>query len=254
MRVEERQRLVLQRIHSNGSVSVGELVAELGVSEMTIRRDLRDLEHESQLRRVRGGAVSARGRAYEPPFLLRADGQGDAKTRIGRRAAELIQDGASVALDVGTTTLEIARHLLNRQNLTVITPSLRLASLLSEQPNIRLILAGGIVRQGELSLIGELAERAFTGFFVDQLFLAVGGVSAEAGLTEYNLEDAQVKRAMLRSAKEVILTADATKFGRTAFAAVAPLAALHRLITDAAPPPPLAHMLADLSVEVLIAQ
>lgn len=253
MIAEDRHRIILERIHSNGSVTIADMVSRLGVSEMTARRDLRELEQAGHLRRVHGGAISARGRAYEPPYLLRSNDQVEAKACIGRRAAELIGDGASIALDVGTTTLEIARHLVGRHNLTVITPSLRIAHLLSEQPHIRLILPGGILRAGELSLVGELAERAFAGFFVDQLFLGVGSVSAEAGLTEFNLEDAQVKRAMLRSAKEVILVADSAKFNRTAFAAVAPLAAIHRLITDAPPPAPLAQALTEHGIEVIVA-
>jgi DeoR/GlpR family transcriptional regulator of sugar metabolism len=253
MLVEERYRYIVSQIDCAGSVRMADLVSELGVSEMTVRRDLRELENAGHLRRVRGGAVSARGRAYEPPYFLRLDEHADAKARIGRAAAELIADGASVALDVGTTTLEIARQIVGRANLTVLTPSLRIGSLLSEQPQIRTILAGGIIRAGELSLIGELAESSFDAFHVDKLFLGVGGISVEAGLTEYNIEDVRVKRAMLRSAKEVIVVADASKFGRTAFGAIAALDAVNRLVTDQPLPPALARACAEKAIGVLVA-
>jgi DeoR/GlpR family transcriptional regulator of sugar metabolism len=253
MLVEERFRYILNLIESIGSVNNAELVAQFGVSEMTIRRDLRELENAGHLRRVRGGAVSARGRAYEPPFVLRVDEEADAKIRIGRQAAALIGDGATVALDVGTTTLQIARHIAGRSNLTVLTPSLRIASLLSEQPHIRTIISGGIIRAGELSLVGELAEQACASYFVDKLFLGVGGISVEAGLTEYNIEDVRVKRAMLRSAKEVIVVADASKFNQVAFGAIAPLSAVNRLVTDQSLPRPLAQACAEHRIEVIIA-
>jgi len=119
---------------------------------MTIRRDLIDLEKEGLVRRVPGGAVSSRGRSFEPSLLLRAGAHGDSKECIGAQAAQLVEDGDRLALDVGTTPLEAARHLLGRRNLTIITPSLNIATLLLNQPDMRLILPGGIVRPGEFSL------------------------------------------------------------------------------------------------------
>ena len=250
--VERRQR-ILELVETEGSVSVDELAQRFGVSEMTIRRDLRILESDGLLRRIHGGATSNRGRSYEPPFLLRTRKQAEAKTRIGRRAAEMIGNGDSVALDVGTTTLEIARHLGGKQDLTIITPSLHIANVLASQPGIRLILTGGILRPGELSLIGHLAERAFEEFHVDKLFLGIGGISFEAGLTEFNLEDAQTKKAMLRCAKECIVVADATKFHHIAFAAVAPLEAVHRIVTDDSLDAETADRLRELGIEVILA-
>ncbi|MEW6232745.1 MAG: DeoR/GlpR family DNA-binding transcription regulator, partial [Chloroflexota bacterium] len=117
---EERRQKILQLIETQGSVDVSDLCTRFGVSEMTIRRDLADLQSKGLLRRVRGGAVNARGRSYEPPFLIRAMKHRAEKARIGQAAAALIGDGDSVALDVGTTTLEIARHLEGRQNLTIV--------------------------------------------------------------------------------------------------------------------------------------
>lgn|SRR5574341_632108 len=232
---EGRRALILREIDDRGSVRVIELASRLGVSEMTVRRDLTDLEREGGVRRVHGGAVSARGRSYEPPLILRSTENQDAKKRIGKLAASLVADGDSIAIDIGSTTHELAHNLLGRRNLTVITSSLHIANLLTSQPDIRLILSGGIVRKGEASLVGDLAQYAYQNFFVDRLFLGVGAIDAKAGLTEYNLDDALVKQAMIRCAKEIIVLADMTKFDHVAFARIAPLNVIHQIVTDRAP-------------------
>lgn len=249
----ERQQVILGLLNAKGAVTVGELVERFDVSEMTIRRDLLLLERKRLLRRVRGGAVSDRGRAYEPPYLTRSDEHREEKERIGRAAASLVQNGESLTLDVGTTTLEVARALLDKQDLTVITPSFRIASLLSDAPGMRIILTGGILRPGELSLVGHLAERVFADFYVDKLFLGAGGVDFEGGLTEYNLEDALVKQAMLKSAKEVILVADSSKFNRLAFTAIAPLQVVNRLVTDSGLDRESVSRLEEMGIEVILA-
>ncbi|HIC90029.1 MAG TPA: DeoR/GlpR transcriptional regulator [Anaerolineae bacterium] len=250
---EERRQHILQIVANEGSVSVADLCHRFDVSEMTIRRDLRLLESEGLLRRVHGGAVSGRGRSFEPPFLLRAGEQQAEKERIGKRAAALVEDGDSIALDVGTTTLEVARHLRDKTDLTVITTSLPIATVLANQPNIRLIVTGGILRPGEQSLIGELAIRAFQDFYVDKAFIGIGGIAWKEGLTEYNLEDAQVKKALIRSAKERIVVTDASKFGRVTFAAVAPLNEIDKIVTDALPDARLLAALKEMDIEIIVA-
>lgn len=253
MLYKERQRTILDILDAQNSITVSELVARFGVSEMTIRRDLSALERRGLLRRVHGGAISARGRAYEPPYLTRSDQQSIAKQRIGKVAADFVHDGDSLILDVGTTTLEVARQLVYKQNLTIITPSFWIAALLADHAGIRLILSGGILRPGELSMVGHLAERVFQEFYVDKLFLGAGAVDVEAGLTEYNLEDTLVKKAMLKSAKEVILVADATKFHRVAFTSIAPLKAVHRIVTDSSLDPETVARLEEQGIEVILA-
>lgn len=252
MLADERRRRIVQLVETEGSASVDDLAQRFDVSEMTIRRDLRTLENRGLIKRVHGGATSARGRSYEPPFLLRKTEHADAKAAIGQRAAEMVEDGDSVALDVGTTTLEVARHLEDKQNLTIITPSLHIANLLASHPSLRLILVGGILRPGELSLVGSLAEYAFQQFYVDKLFLGIGGISFEAGLTEFNLEDAQTKRAMLRCAKECIVVADASKFDQIAFAAVAPLDVAHKIVTDRNLDSGVVKRLREMDIEVVL--
>ncbi len=248
----ERHQAILDLLESKDSLQVTELVEMFDVSEMTIRRDLDVLERKGLLRRVHGGAVSNRGRSYEPTFLLRSADRIEEKKRIGQAAADLIQSGDSVMLDVGTTTLEIARHLYDRHNLTIITPCFQIAANLVEHPGIRLVLTGGILRPGELSLVGHLAERAIQDFYVDKLFMGAGGVDLEAGFTEFNLEDTLVKKAMLRSAKEITVVVDSSKFGQVAFTAIAPLRAANRIITDSNLHQQMVEKILDNGVEVIL--
>jgi DeoR family transcriptional regulator, fructose operon transcriptional repressor len=233
----ERHRQILKQLDQHDSILVADLVVLFDVSEATIRRDLDILERKGLLRRIYGGAVSSSGRSYEPSFLTRSSKFTDEKNRIGAAAAGLIHNGDSIMLDVGTTTLEIARHLYDRQNLTVITPCFQIAALLVEHPGIRLILTGGILRRGELSLVGRIAERTISEFHVDKLFMGAGGVDPVAGFTEFNLEDAQVKQAMLRNARHITVVFDASKYGNVALNALAPLTAANRIVTDTNLPP-----------------
>jgi DeoR/GlpR family transcriptional regulator of sugar metabolism len=248
----ERHQAIIDLLHKNDSVQVTELVVLLDVSEMTIRRDLDVLERKGLLRRIHGGAISNHGRSYEPPFLIRTTEQTEEKSRIGRAAAALIQKGDSVMLDVGTTTLEIARNLTGQQNLTVVTSCFQIAASLAEHPGIRLILTGGIMRQAELSLVGHLAVRTVRDFYVDKFFMGAAGVDLEAGFTEFNLEDTLVKQAMLRSAKDITAVVDSSKFGQVAFTAIAPLRAVNRIITDSGLSPQLSREIQRMGIELIL--
>jgi DeoR/GlpR family transcriptional regulator of sugar metabolism len=219
---------------------------------------LRDLDREGLLRRVHGGAVSSFGRSYEPPYQIRITRQVEAKQAIGIKAAEMILDGDSIALDVGSTALEVVPALRGKHNLTILTASLPIAyeicSTLSLSNDVRLILTGGIVRPEELSMVGSIAERTYSEFFVDKAFIGVGGISLEDGLTEYNLEDALVKRVFIHSAKHRIVMADGSKFGRTTFTKMAPLSLVDIVITDNTVPQKMVTALQELGIEVIIAE
>lgn len=253
MSVEARQEFILKELGERGEVSVATLSRERHVSEMTIRRDLEALERQGLLRRVHGGAISAVSRGYEPPYALRAGRGAEAKVRIARLAASLVGDGEALVLDVGTTALELARAIAGRTGLTVLTPSLRATELLTPNPDLRVIVTGGIVRPGELSLVGDLAERAFADLHCDVAYLGAGGVDASVGVTEFNLDDARVKRAAIASARRCVVLADASKLDRIAVARVCPIERVDVLITDADAPEPVVAQLRDRDVEVLVA-
>jgi DeoR/GlpR family transcriptional regulator of sugar metabolism len=250
----ERRKQILELIEKRNSISVAELCQLLEVSDMTIRRDLRILSNRGLLERVHGGALSRRGRSYEPPYLSRASNQVVQKEIIGRCAAALVHEGDSIALDVGTTTLELAKALVHTPNLTIMTASLPIANVLCEAPNIRLILTGGIVRHQELSMIGHIAEQTYREFHIDKAFVGIGGLHPEAGLTEYNLEDTLVKKAMIASAEQVIVVADSSKLGETCFASVGPLSIVDTLVTDTNAPSEIIEQLRARDIEIIFAQ
>ncbi len=252
MDFETRRNAIISAVELQGTVKVAHLAKELGVTEMTIRRDLNQLELEGLVKRIHGGGIKTSGRSYEPTLVFRSTIHVDQKKQIARQASELVVEGDFIALDVGSTTCEIARCLVNRHNITVITPSLYIANLLVNHPEIRLILPGGIVRPGETSMIGELSHRAFEMLHVDRFFMGVGGIDANAGLTEYNWDDTLVKQAIMKNAKQIIVTADSSKFDRIATVNIAPLEKIDILVTEQPPTSPLSDALQKAEVTVLI--
>ncbi|HVB70175.1 MAG TPA: DeoR/GlpR family DNA-binding transcription regulator [Acidimicrobiales bacterium] len=249
MNASRRRADIAERLRVEGEASISVLATEYGTSEMTIRRDLDYLEEEGLARRARGGAIFLHSRSYEPPIHQRAGVQAEAKCQIGAAAAATVLEGETIILDVGTTTAAMAKALRHDLEVTVVTNSLLIANELASKPRVRTILTGGTVRPGEMSLVGPRAQSAFGEYHCDAVFLGIAAVSTE-GLTEYNEDDAHVKRAAIASARRVVLLADATKLGRVTFAAVAPLAELDVLITDAAEDHEVVLAAHDLGVEV----
>jgi DeoR/GlpR family transcriptional regulator of sugar metabolism len=251
MSTHERRGAIRGFLANRGEVGIAELAAEFDVSEMTIRRDLEELEDEGVGRRVRGGAIATVSRSYEPPLATRATEAQDAKRRIAEAAADYIEYGETAILDVGSTTFALAQRLRGRGGFTIVTPSVQAATELAGDPNTRVILTGGIVRPGELSLIGDLAESTFSQLNCDVLFLGVGGIDAEKGLTEYNLDDTRVKRAAIKAASRKVALADQTKLGRVCLAAIASLSEIDVLITDAALTHPVLAAVREAGVEIV---
>ena len=246
-----RKQAILERLHKKGEIQISDLAEYFGISEMTIRRDLESLEMDGFIRRIRGGAIPATSRSYEPPILTRESQNHEAKIRIGRAAAELLRDGETVILDVGTTVLQMARAINSRMPLTIVTSSLLIATELSSKPQVRTIVSGGEVRPGELSLIGASTENAFQNFNCDSFFIGVAGVSAANGLTEYNLDDSRVKKSAIKASARKIVLADSSKIGKVAFASVAELSEIDILITDASPINKEIDLIKDAGVEVI---
>jgi DeoR/GlpR family transcriptional regulator of sugar metabolism len=248
---ETRRRTITGFLADKGQVGIADLATQFEVSEMTIRRDLEELEGQGVARRVRGGAIATVSRGYEPPWASRATDAPVAKRRIAEAATGFIEYGETAILDVGTTTLELARCLRGRGGLTIVTPSVQAAVELGGDPNSRVIMTGGIVRPGELSLVGSLAEDTFAQFNCDVLFLGVGGIDIDKGLTEYNLDDTRVKRAALKAASRCVVLADATKLDRVCLGTIASLEEIDVLITDADPRHHVVQAVRDVGVEVL---
>lgn len=227
----ERFLAIMNTLRSHDSVSVAELAAEHGVSEMTIRRDLDELAQQGVVRRVRGGALSLLLRGEEPPFGVREREAVEAKQRIGVETAALIADGEAVLLDGGTTALEVARALTERR-VTVLPLAMQAATLLAAAPRVRLVLPGGEVRQGEQNFTGPLTESSIRALRFDTAVIGCCGLSAQHGLTAHDLPEVAVKQAAIASARRVVAVCDSGKFTRTAFGAVCALSRLDVVVTD----------------------
>jgi DeoR/GlpR family transcriptional regulator of sugar metabolism len=231
----ERLRLIAEATRDAGEMSVAELAALTGASEMTIRRDLEALASQGVLERYRGGARSLLLRGEEPPYALRITEDTEVKERIAAEVAALLADGESVVLDSGTTCVAVARALRDRR-MTVVPLSLHAVNALVGAPSLTLLFPGGAPRPGELALTGPLTEGSLASLRFDTAVLGCCGLSAAHGVTGHDLADAAVKRAAMRSASRVIAAADSSKFTRTALAVVAPVSELDVVVTDSGVP------------------
>jgi DeoR family transcriptional regulator of aga operon len=235
--VTDRLDVTLRLVRNAGRASLADLASRLGVSEMTVRRDLDALQARGLVERVRGGAVAVAEPESAAGFAARADWQVGLKERIGRVAAALVEPGATVLLDAGTTTVHVARALADRAAagegpFTVAVLSLPAADALADRPGVRLLVVGGESRPGERSLAGPLTAAVLRQLTFDLFVMSIGAVSAEAGWSEFTLEDAAVKQVALQQARSSLVVADASKLGVRAFASVAPLDVVGRLVTD----------------------
>lgn len=251
-----RHSRIVEILDDRNTASVADLSAELDVSEMTIRRDLLELERTGILRRIHGGATRTTGRAYEPPFRVRQMNDSSIKRAIAKAAAAMIDDGDALGIDVGSTVLEIVPQI-TVSNLTIVTASLRVAMAVAEhhalEQTVRLISTGGVLRAEELSFTGQAAVQSFGRFRIDKAFLGVGGLSVANGATEFNLEDSDVKRAMVQSANSVIVLADSGKLENVGFAEVCPIEDIDVLVTDDRADPALLETFRAAGVEVVVA-
>lgn len=255
MEVGERRTQVEARIVGAGEMSFSALAAEFDVSEMTIRRDVEVLQSAGLVRRVTGGAIALLGTASEPSYGLRAEHAADSKAHIARKIADLLVAGETVALDSGSTVAAVAKAIRGRDlGLTIVTPSITVATTLADEPDTKIFLVGGAVRPGELSLIGPEAERGFGRYNCDTFVLGVAGVHARRGLTDYHPQEAAVKQAALAASSRVILGADAVKLGQVYLINIAPLSGVHALVTDGAADDPTVEAARSAGIDVITVQ
>ncbi len=248
----ERQHKILEILQTNPSVRVSDLSEQLGVSEVTIRRDLDKMHEARQIRRIRGGAIRVERAAPEPPANYRTTEKADEKRRIGQAAAALIQDGEIAFIGSGTTALEVARNLIGRKNLTIITNALNVINTLAFEEGITLIHTGGMLRVSELSFIGHITDQSLRDLHPQKAIIGIRAVSLKDGLTNDFLPEVTTDRAILQAAPEVILVADHSKFGKISTAFVAPLSAVHRVVTDSGIQTEIITELQRMNIDVII--
>jgi DeoR family fructose operon transcriptional repressor len=228
----ERHQQILDTARSQGRVEVAGLARDLSVTPETVRRDLTALERRGALRRVHGGAIPVERLGFEPGVADREMQAADEKERIARAALDELPDGGSIILDAGTTTARLAELLPLDRELTVVTHSIPVATILTTRPNISLHLLGGSVRSRTLAAVGEWTRAQVAELFVDVAFIGTNGVSVERGLTTPDVAEARVKKALIEAARRTVVLADHSKFGREDFARVAPLSLIDTIITD----------------------
>ena len=241
---EQRRALILDEVRRRGGVRVNELTRKLGVSDMTVRRDLDALARQGVLEKVHGGAVPlADASTHEPGFEAKSSLELSAKADIARAAAAMAQPGSAIALSGGTTTYALAQHLVEVPELTVVTNSVRVADIFhtaqrgpgggrTPRPGAATVVLTGGVRTPSDSLVGPVADAAIRSLHFDVLFLGVHGISVEAGLSTPNLAEAETNRHFVGSARRVVVVADHTKWGTVGLSSFASLAEVDTLVTD----------------------
>lgn len=232
MYAPERHQQILETARANGRVEVAGLARDLAVTPETVRRDLTALERRGVLRRVHGGAIPVERLAMEPGVADRESHSAGQKERIARAALDELPDGGSIILDAGTTTVRLAELLPTDRDLTVVTHSIPVASILISRANITLHLLGGIVRGRTLAAVGDWTRAQIAEVYADIAFMGTNSISVERGLTTPDIAEAGVKRALIGAARRIVVLADHTKFGRESFARVAPLSDVDTVITD----------------------
>lgn len=229
---EERRERILYILNGHGRCLVSDLARDLSVSEVTIRQDLDLLEQRGLLRRTHGGAILTSKIGFERPFQVQEASFHEEKERIGKAAAELIADGDTVILDVGTTVTELARHINGKQGLTILTNALNIALLLEDNPGNTVIVTGGTLRPIQHSLVSPYGSLILERVHADIAFFGVNGIEANHGVTNVNIAEAEMKGLFLKAARRRVVLADSSKIGNIALAKFADINEIDWLITD----------------------
>lgn len=254
MLANQRRDKILELLHEDGSAKVVKLAKIFRVSEVTIRQDLEKLEQDGYVKREHGGAFLKNVEDSVKSFTLLNQDNIEQKQIIGKKAAELIETGETIILDSGSTTTEIAKNLIGKKDITVITDALNIAMMLGAEPGIEVIVTGGEFKPPTLSLTGQKAASFFEDINADKLFLATAGISLRSGLTYPSLSDIVVKKAMIEAADITYLVADSSKIGKNAFASLGALSLIDYIITDNLIDKKRAQILRDHKIEILIAE
>ena len=231
----ERRREILSRLTVNGKVIVAELAKDFGVTEETIRRDLEKLDKEGLVSKTYGGAVSKHSSAIDLPYNIRESVNVAQKQQIAQTIADLIEDGERVMIDSSSTALYAIKKMKEKQNLTIITNSVKILLELADKPDWTVLSTGGILKKNALALMGSSAEKMINSYHVDTAICSCKGLDMELGITDSNENDSLIKQAMFHSAERKILALDAEKFDKKSFVKVCDISDLDLIVTDSAP-------------------
>ena len=248
MNLPPRQQQILELVRERGYVSIEEMAQLFVVTPQTIRRDINQLAEADLLRRYHGGAAydsSVENTAY----AMRADQMRDEKRRIGEAIAAPLPDHASIFINIGTTTESIARALLNHNHLKIITNNLHVASILSAKDDFEVLIAGGKVRR-DGGIVGQASVDFINQFKFDFALVGISGIDSDGSLLDFDYQEVRVSQAIIANARQVILAADSSKFGRNAMVRLGPITLIDCLVTDQPPVPELAQLLAQNKIRL----
>ena len=232
MFAQVRKQAITEIVNQKGNVTVGELCERFQVSPATIRNDLRELEEAGAIERTHGGAINCQKAVYEPNTYQKEVQHVLEKEAIVKVAAEFIKPGDAIALDTGTTTFQLAKHLVGIERLTVVTNDLQIAAWLERNTDVSILMAGGAVRRHFHCTVGLTAMNTISKLRVDKVFAAANGVSVDYGLSTPSIDMANIKTGLVEAAEEVFLLCDSSKINRNSLVVFAPISQVDVMITD----------------------
>lgn len=247
-----RQIDIMELARRSGRVDVEGLAAHFDVTPQTIRKDLNTLCENRSLMRVHGGAVYPSG-VSNFAYDARRGLAEEAKRNIGLRVAELIPDNASIMLNIGTTTEQVAEALRRHQGIMVITNNINVANILREVPSAEVVIAGGLVRHSDGGIVGEVTVDFIRQFKVDYAVIGASAIDEDGAILDYDYREVRVAQAIIEHARQTILVADAMKFERSAPVRIAQLSQIDMFVTDRTPPPPVVDICVAAGVRLLLA-
>ncbi|MES2742961.1 MAG: DeoR/GlpR family DNA-binding transcription regulator [Pseudomonadota bacterium] len=253
MIMNPRQRLLLDAVRHQLTVSVEDLAGQLHVTPQTVRRDVKQLELAGLLVRYHGGVGLPSSSLQNIDYRQRQTLNSDAKRRIAAAVARQVPHGCSMLINIGTTTEEVARALAWHKGLHVVTNNLNVAAILADNAQCEVIVAGGVVRGRDRGIVGEATIDFIRQFKVDIGVIGISSIDDDGSLRDFDAREVKVAQAIIEQSREVWLVADQDKFGRKALVRMAHLSQIDRLFTDAAPPASLAKLLQEAGVEVVVA-
>lgn len=250
--ITDRHKYILEKLKREGKVNIVDLVEEMAVSGVTIRKDLKLLEDKKLLFRTRGGGSMNNPYAIDRPIYEKEFINSDEKKRIAQAAVELIGQTDSIMIGSGTTVFEVARALHPDHHLTVITPALKVGLELSNKPNIEVLQLGGLIRQNSSSVAGAHAIRVLEDISCSILFLGVDGIDLDFGVSISNLSEATLNQKMIETAQTVVVLADSTKFDRRGLGRICSLEQVHYIITDSRASKNTMKAIEDRGVKIIV--
>lgn len=247
----ERRREILARLSANGKVIVSELAKDFQVTEETIRRDLEKLDREGLASKTYGGAVSRQNSALDLPYNVRESVNVEQKQRIADTLARIINDGDRLMLDASSTSLYVVKRIKEKQNLTIITNSVKILLELADKTDWTVLSTGGLLKKGALSLMGSSAEKMVNSYHVDAAICSCKGIDMSVGITDSNENDSLIKQAMYHSAEKRILALDSEKLDKKSFVKVCDFEDVDLIVMDRAPEEKWINFCADKQIKLI---